>query len=120
MAHVIAGQTISLDGFVADIDGSSEPLYPDLADLQGSDYMNAMIDETNKNGGLIGRKVAAVYHGYDATSQETSDQQDQEACADWTQDHHVFVLPGGTQILDECAKKAGTIDFGGGPTLPDT
>src|SRR5438105_10891851 len=46
MAHVIAGQTISLDGFVADIDGSSEPLYPDLADLQGSDYMNAMIDET--------------------------------------------------------------------------
>lgn len=46
MGHVIAGQTISLDGFVADSDGSAEPLYPDLAALQGSPYMNAMIEET--------------------------------------------------------------------------
>lgn len=35
--------TISLDGFVADQDGSAEPLYPDLASLQGSDYMNALV-----------------------------------------------------------------------------
>jgi dihydrofolate reductase len=46
MAYVIAGQTISLDGFVADAKGSAEPLYPDLAALQGSAYMNALIDET--------------------------------------------------------------------------
>ena len=46
MAYVIAGQTISLDGFVADANGSAEALYPDLAALQGSAYMNAMIEET--------------------------------------------------------------------------
>jgi dihydrofolate reductase len=46
MGHVIAGQTISLDGYVADATGSAEPLYPDLADLQGSEYMNGLIEET--------------------------------------------------------------------------
>src|SRR5665811_1236087 len=46
MAHVIAGMTVSLDGFVADKDGSVERLYPDFDMLQGSDYMNGLIAET--------------------------------------------------------------------------
>lgn len=46
MARVIAGMTISLDGFVADNSGNAERLYPDLEALQGSDYMNAMASET--------------------------------------------------------------------------
>ena len=46
MAKVIAGMTMSLDGFVADATGNSGPLYPDLAALQGTSYMNAMIERT--------------------------------------------------------------------------
>lgn len=46
MARVIAGMTTSLDGFVADESGGVDRLYPDLADLQGTAYMNAAIDET--------------------------------------------------------------------------
>ncbi len=46
MARVIAGMTTSLDGFVADRSGSVELLYPDLAALRGSDYMDALIEET--------------------------------------------------------------------------
>ena len=46
MAYVIAGQTISPDGFVADANGSAEALYHDLPALQGSAYMNALIEET--------------------------------------------------------------------------
>src|SRR2546429_9548100 len=46
MGYVNAGQTISLDGYVADANGSAEPLYSDLADLQGSEYMNGLIEET--------------------------------------------------------------------------
>ena len=46
MARVIAGMTSSLDGFVADQDGSAGRLYPDLAALRGTPYMNAMIEET--------------------------------------------------------------------------
>jgi len=38
--------TISLDGFVADSRGSASRLYPDLAELRGTDYMNEAIDRT--------------------------------------------------------------------------
>jgi hypothetical protein len=34
MAKVIAGMTTSLDGFVADRNGSAARLYPDLAELR--------------------------------------------------------------------------------------
>lgn len=51
MSKVIAGMTMSLDGFVAaDKDAGADALesnlYPDLAALQDSPYMNAMIEET--------------------------------------------------------------------------
>jgi hypothetical protein len=46
MAKVVVGMTTSLDGFVADRDGSAGRLYPDLAALRGTDYMNALIAET--------------------------------------------------------------------------
>jgi dihydrofolate reductase len=46
MARVIAGMTMSLDGFVADSAGSVSRLYPDLAELRGTAYMNAAIEET--------------------------------------------------------------------------
>jgi dihydrofolate reductase len=46
MARVIAGMTISLDGFVADASGSAGRLYPDLAALRGTAYLNDTIEET--------------------------------------------------------------------------
>lgn len=46
MATVIAGMTVSVDGFVADPNGSAGRLYPDLGDLRGTDYMNAAIERT--------------------------------------------------------------------------
>jgi len=46
MAQVIAGMTMSVDGFVADETGSAGCLYPDLAALQGSEYMNGLIEAT--------------------------------------------------------------------------
>jgi len=46
MAKVILGMTTSLDGYVADQDGRAGRLYPDLAALQGTAYMNAVMEET--------------------------------------------------------------------------
>lgn len=46
MARVIVGMTTSLDGFVADPSGSVSRLYPDLAALRGTAYMNEAIEET--------------------------------------------------------------------------
>ena len=55
MAKVIAGMTISLDGFVADSKGSVSDLYPDLISLRDTDYMRAAIDETGAV--LMGRNT---------------------------------------------------------------
>ena len=46
MATVIAGMTMSLDGFVADAQGKVGRLYPDLRDLRDTDYMSAAIEQT--------------------------------------------------------------------------
>ena len=55
MAKVIAGMTMSLDGFVSDANGSVAQLYPDLAALQGTPYMNAEIERTGAV--LMGRRT---------------------------------------------------------------
>jgi dihydrofolate reductase len=58
MATVIAGMTVSLDGFVADRSGSAGRLYTDLADLRGTAYMNATIEATGAV--LMGRRAFAM------------------------------------------------------------
>jgi dihydrofolate reductase len=55
MAKVVVGMTVSLDGFVADESGSASRLYPDLAALRGTPYMNGLIDETGAV--LMGRRT---------------------------------------------------------------
>lgn len=55
MARVIAGMTMSLDGFVADVDGNAGALYPDLLALRDAPYMKAMQDETGAV--LMGRRT---------------------------------------------------------------
>ena len=54
MAHVIAGMTQSLDGFIEDAAGSADALYTDLTSLHGTDYMQSMIEETGAV--LMGRR----------------------------------------------------------------
>ena len=58
MAKVIVGMTTSIDGFVADKSGSVDRLYTDLAALQGSPYMNGLIEETGAV--LMGRGTFAM------------------------------------------------------------
>jgi dihydrofolate reductase len=55
MARLIAGMTVSLDGYVQDAEGSASALYTDLADLQDSPYLKAMQDETGAV--LMGRRT---------------------------------------------------------------
>ena len=60
MARVIVGMTSSLDGFVADQSGRPARLYPDLAALRGTTYMNAAIEETGSV--LMGRRTFEMGH----------------------------------------------------------
>jgi dihydrofolate reductase len=55
VGKVIAGMTMSLDGFVADADGNVDSLYADLADLQETSYLTATIAETGAV--IMGRKT---------------------------------------------------------------
>ena len=55
MGKVIAGMTMSLDGFVADAAGNVDRLYADFADLRETPSMTATIAETGAV--LMGRKA---------------------------------------------------------------
>jgi hypothetical protein len=84
---------------------------------------NVMIDWVNSHGGVAGRKLVPIYYGFDASGTGPPvDQQKQAACAKYTQDNQVFAIldggSGGSDVMDDCAKKAGAIDFGqaGTPT----
>jgi dihydrofolate reductase len=55
MGKVIAGMTMSLDGFVADADGNVDRVYADFADLQGTTYMTDTIAATGAV--IMGRKT---------------------------------------------------------------
>jgi len=55
MATVIAGMTMSLDGFVEDEEGSAGALHPDLEERQVAPYLEAMQAETGAV--LMGRRT---------------------------------------------------------------
>ena len=55
MGKVIAGMTMSLDGFVADADGNVDSLYADMAELRETPSMTATIAETGAV--IMGRKT---------------------------------------------------------------
>lgn len=55
MAWVIAGMTMSLDGFIEDADGSAAALYSDFDELAESPHMKAMQDVTGA--ALMGRRT---------------------------------------------------------------
>jgi hypothetical protein len=73
------------------------------------DYYNAVIDDLNKRGGVLGRKVVPIYSEYKAASTDSFDVQSESACNTWTKDHKVFVLMFRGRVLQECARKAGTL-----------
>ena len=79
-----------------------------------------MINWVNTHGGVAGRKLSAIYYGFDGSGTGPPiDQQEQSACNKWTQDNKVFaILAGGSAVVDECSKKEGAVEFGqyGTPT----
>lgn len=70
----------------------------------GRRIWEALIDDTNKRGGIAGRRVKAVYH-VGSTTDDDFHRAYQEACANWTQDHHVFAA------LHTAPEAWGTEDF---------
>ena len=55
-------------------------------------YYNALFQEINAAGGIAGRKLTASYFAASSSSNKTTEQVDQAACAQWTQDTRVFAV----------------------------
>jgi hypothetical protein len=78
------------------------------------DVVNAMFKYANAHGGFAGRQIEAVWHRMNTTDDVST--QYQAACSTWTEDHKVFAMLGGHDILNACAEKAGAIAVGSGAT----
>jgi hypothetical protein len=80
----------------------------------GFDYKrgwHALIAYQNSHGGIDGLRIVPTLHMYQAFSSSSFAQQDDEACKDWTQDHHVFAVlasPNSTDLL-KCVQDAGAV-----------
>ncbi|HVE97610.1 MAG TPA: hypothetical protein VNA12_00330 [Mycobacteriales bacterium] len=90
------GQQLGVDG-------------PDIGDPLAQQRL--IVDDINKRGGILGRKVIVVEHAVDATSTEPYAVQAQEECATFTEDNKVFaVMDGGLDdTLRECVHRAGGV-----------
>jgi hypothetical protein len=82
----------------------------------------AVVQDINAHGGIAGRTVVPVWHATNATSTDTYSDMDQQACASYTQDNHVFAVmdKGLTDDFLACVEKAGAMNFNSGTILyPD-
>jgi hypothetical protein len=70
-------------------------------------YFQTAIDDVNARGGVQGRKLVPVFHKISAN--DSVDVSAQAMCETFTKDHKVAAIFFRTQIIDECAKKAGII-----------
>ena len=83
----------------------------------GKAIWDAVVDDINKHGGVLGRRLVPVYHVFDSTSPDSFSSIEEQACTDWTQDHKVFWVsyaPGKT--LTPCLDKAGVAQGNAQPT----
>jgi len=74
------------------------------------DEENAAVNYINAHGGVDHRKINLVT--FDVNGSDSADEDDQQGCTYWTQDNKVFVLSGGTPILDQCAATAHALGLG--------
>jgi hypothetical protein len=113
----ITATTVSLGvGYAVNSDAGNKALGANGSGVTSGDQeaeAHALVDDLNAHGGLAGRKVVPVYHRYDATSGQSASQTEQSACADYTQDHHVFAaLGGGSESYLQCVQKGGAMLVG--------
>ncbi|HET6818256.1 MAG TPA: hypothetical protein VFH66_13605 [Mycobacteriales bacterium] len=108
--YVGVDYTVNGDAANAALGASSITSGNEKADAQ------AVIDDINAHGGVAGRKLVPVFHATDAQSTDTTADQDQAECADFTQDHHVFAAlgVGYTDNYFACLFKSGAIDIDSG------
>ena len=80
-------------------------------------YYQAVIDDVNARGGVLGRELVPVFHGYSANDSNV-DVVAQAACETFTRDNEVLIMTFRGDVAYECAKKAGILVTGTGNIGP--
>jgi ABC-type branched-subunit amino acid transport system substrate-binding protein len=76
--------------------------------------IEALVRDLNSRGGILGRKVDVVFHDVDSADANSDPATAaQAACADWTQDHHVFAVVSAVTAINvedlyRCLARTGT------------
>ena len=107
----VTATTITVGFVVASGDANAELGAKDITTGDEGHQALLIVREINANGGIDGRKLVPIFHGFDPTSKEPASQQDQEACTDFTQDRPVFAaFPGNaSDEFKQCMQDAGAI-----------
>jgi ABC-type branched-subunit amino acid transport system substrate-binding protein len=115
--HIYVGITYTVDAAAA-----NKALGVNVSSGDEQADARAVVADINAHGGVAGRTLVPVFHGYDAESTQSRATQDEAACADFTQDHKVFAVAGVglSDALTACLWKAGVIQASAGQTIgPD-
>lgn len=85
--------------------------------------VDTVVSWINRHGGIAGHPLQVVKHNVQLTSADTYDQMAQEACEDFTVDHHVIaVIAPGTAVNNNfaaCLNKHGVLYLSSGNLLHD-
>ena len=79
-------------------------------------YYQAALDDVNSRGGVLGRKLVPVFH--EVSASDNIDTSAQAACERWTSDSKVLMMVFRSEIVYQCAAKAGALAQGAGGTGP--
>lgn len=114
----VTDTTVQVGIATSDADSFAKTLGISLSSGDTKAQLAAISKEIDKRGGILGRRLEFVYHQFNtAQSLNDSATANQAACADWTQDHHVFAVFSITDVtMLECLKRTDTplIDAGAG------
>ncbi len=72
--------------------------------------LDILVQHINKTGGMAGRRVVPVFHVYEASSGNTSTENEQAACATFAEDNEVFAVISAinhTEVFLSCLTKVG-------------
>lgn len=81
----------------------------------GKRQWEILLKDLNGRGGILGRRLMPVFHVDDASESKSTDEREQVACSDWTQDNKVFAAVASeaspSETLQNCLNKPGVIQL---------
>jgi hypothetical protein len=121
----VTATTISIGvGYTSNGDAADAALgAANVTQGDGKADAQAVINDINRNGGVAGRKIVPVWNSENAQSTSPRATQEQQWCANYTQDHHVFAaidFDAGDHDLVSCLTKTALLigdDEAAGPLV---